>query len=209
MNGGFYTNAVKTSLTVVQAVSEARYKNSSQILYYLNQLANSFSYKTPGTLHEMSPSGGCFVQAWSIYSISVPIINGIFGISSKYNIESGYTITICPLFPSTWDYMNIENYIIGENGSSLSMHCRGSWNIKFECEIELVNYSNTNIDVFFELNFLQESLTKVKEFKIYQGNDLVQEKVKKNIITFRLQSKAKLDNWVVKFISFQNIHDEL
>lgn len=155
---GLYTNAVMTLPTGVQAVAEGKYSNVSGILFYLSKLSDSFSYETPGTLHELSPSGGCFIQAWNIYSIAVPIVNHIFGlhVDSKNNQT---IVNISPLFPDNWPSMEISNYYINSN-SFISYKCEmESKNINISCFVELFSFDTEKILIHFNWILKQKMLS--------------------------------------------------
>lgn len=128
---GLYAQAVMTLPTGVQAVAEGNYaKSCNTVLEQLTKLANSFSYATPGSLHEISPKGGCYVQAWNLYSVAVPLITNIFGIFPNAPQRK---ITIAPQFPTNWSSLEITDYNVGSN--SVSLECQINFKTGVECHI--------------------------------------------------------------------------
>src|SRR5450759_314172 len=94
------------------AIAVFRYGNPDTALHYIHTMLNSFSFATPGTMYEVSPDYGMFVQAWNIRGINIPLIQYFFGIDPMaYKKE----ISIRPGFPSTWEYGSIKDVIIGDN----------------------------------------------------------------------------------------------
>jgi len=141
-----YTNAVMTIPTNVLATAEARNGRIEESLRLLKTLANSFSFATPGSLHEISPQGGCFVQAWNVFSM-VPVVNSFFGISPRAHER---TIDISPHFPTQWNWVKLHNYQIGSN--FLSLDCNFNSLGEVMCEI-ISDEEHWTVNVFFEFPF--------------------------------------------------------
>jgi len=117
-----YTGAVMTLPTGVQAVSEARYGNPDSALHYLKLLSNSFSYALPGSLYEISPDFGMVVQAWTIYSVAVPVVNYFFGVQpSAYN----KTVGLRPRLPQSWKTASLRNIKVRDNMISIDVESSG------------------------------------------------------------------------------------
>lgn len=107
-----YVGAVMTLPTGVQAIGECNYGNPDGALGYLKMLHNSFSYALPGSTYEVSPDYGMITQAWTIYSVAVPIVNHFFGIKPRAYEQ---TIAIAPAMPTAWDNARIRNVRVGDN----------------------------------------------------------------------------------------------
>lgn len=118
-----YVGAVMTLPTGVQAVSEARYGHPDESLSYLKNLHNSFGYALPGSIYEVSPDYGMVVQAWTIYSVAVPIVNHFFGIQPQAHKKE---VVIRPDMPSHWHNASIEDVVIGSNKLSFSKETSGT-----------------------------------------------------------------------------------
>ena len=107
-----YNRAVMPAAIGNLAIAVCRYGNPDTALHYIHTMLNSFSFATPGTMYEVSPDYGMFVQAWNIRGINIPLIQYFFGIDPMaYKKE----ISIRPGFPSTWEYASIKDVIIGDN----------------------------------------------------------------------------------------------
>ena len=112
-----YNRAVMPAAIANLAIAVCRYGNPDTALSYIHSMLNSFSFATPGTLYEVSPDYGMFVQAWNIRGLNIPLIQYFFGIDPMaYKKE----ISIRPGFPSVWKYASIKNVIIGDNLLSIN-----------------------------------------------------------------------------------------
>ena len=101
---GMYLNtleshAVMTISTGTMAVAQARYGYSDRALELVECIFATFSKATPGCIYEMSPDYGCFVQAWTVYAVMVPIIRYFFGIQPD---AINGRLRIAPQMPSGW-----------------------------------------------------------------------------------------------------------
>ena len=112
-----YNRAVMPGVTAGLAQAAVRYGMPDTALAFVHKTIHSFSFATPGTIYEISPDYGMFVQAWNVTGINIPLIHYFFGISPEaYKKE----ITIHIQMPLTWTYANLKNLIIGNN--LLSIH---------------------------------------------------------------------------------------
>ncbi|MDQ6891000.1 MAG: hypothetical protein M3Z56_12070, partial [Bacteroidota bacterium] len=112
-----YNRAVMPVATGNLAIAACRYGSPDTALYYIHTMLNSFSFATPGTMYEVSPDYGMFVQAWNIRGINIPLIQYFFGIDPlAYKKE----ISLRPAFPSAWKYASIKNVVIGDNLLSIN-----------------------------------------------------------------------------------------
>lgn len=107
---GLYQTEMMTISTGVQAVAESQYDRMDETLRYINLIASTFGKKMPGSISEMSPDHGCFVQAWTNYGMIWPLITRIFGIQPNAYIKE---ITLRPRLPKAWNNISIENVAIG------------------------------------------------------------------------------------------------
>ena len=104
--------AMMTITTGVQAVSEANYGRVDEALWYMDKIVQTFNRKTPGSIAEMMPDGGCFTIAWTSYGIVVPLIERIFGIQPD---AMNRTVVFAPQVPTGWEDMSIQDLPIGTN----------------------------------------------------------------------------------------------
>jgi glycogen debranching enzyme len=114
---GPYLSAVhkKHSMTIstgVQAVAECRYRRIDRALIYMNDIVNTFGYEMPGSINEMMPDYGCFVQAWTNYGIMVPTIEYIFGLKPSAHLKK---IALEPQIPTGWNDLKLSNQKVGDN----------------------------------------------------------------------------------------------
>lgn len=121
-NGIYLSGLMKTHMmtisTGVQAVAEARYGRSKQALARMKQITDGFSVLMPGSITEMSPGYGCYVQAWTNYGLAVPLIQYFFGVKpDAYNKK----VVIKPMFPNGWSEAKLENMKIGDVELSIEM----------------------------------------------------------------------------------------
>ncbi|NGP76436.1 glycogen debranching protein [Balneolaceae bacterium YR4-1] len=112
-----YVGAVMTLPTGVQAISEVNYGNIEESYNYLHMLENSFGYALPGSMYEVSPDYGMIVQAWNIYSVSVPIVEHYFGIKPKAFDKE---IIIRPNMPDGWKNASLKDVRVGDNSIGIS-----------------------------------------------------------------------------------------
>ncbi|MDR1371042.1 MAG: amylo-alpha-1,6-glucosidase, partial [Dysgonamonadaceae bacterium] len=111
-------NMAMTISTGVQAMSEARYGRTDQMLWYVNCIAGTLHLTLPGSINEMMPSTrpgaipsymfhyGCPVQAWTIYGVATPIITHIFGVSPDAYRKQ---VVFEPHLPSGWKDISLSN----------------------------------------------------------------------------------------------------
>ncbi|KAA6339898.1 hypothetical protein EZS27_012209 [termite gut metagenome] len=107
-----------TISTGVQAMSEARYGRTDQMLWYVDCIANTLHRTLPGSINEMMPDYGCPVQAWTIYGATLPFITHIFGVSpDAYHKQVVFT----PHLPTGWNKISLSNLRVGENIFSIQI----------------------------------------------------------------------------------------
>ncbi|GAC1426419.1 MAG: hypothetical protein NVSMB67_29200 [Flavisolibacter sp.] len=112
-----YNRAVMPAATANLAIAACRYGNPDTALQYMHTMLNSFNFATPGTMYEVSPDYGMFVQAWNIRGLNIPLIHYFFGIAPlAYKKE----ITLKPNFPMVWNNASIKDVIIGDNLLSIA-----------------------------------------------------------------------------------------
>jgi len=112
-----YNRAVMPAATSGLAEAAARLGMPDTALTYIHKTVNSFSYATPGTVYEVSPDYGMFVQAWNVTSINIPLIKYFFGVDPN---AYGKEITMSPQMPSDWHYATLNELLVGNN--KLSVH---------------------------------------------------------------------------------------
>jgi hypothetical protein len=74
-------------------------------------LAGMLSVRMPGAISEMSPDGGCFVQAWSGYGVVYPLAHGVFGL---YPDAAARHLVLCPRLPPGWPYARLHGLLVGD-----------------------------------------------------------------------------------------------
>ena len=97
--------AAMTISTGVMAVAQARYGYSDRALELIERMFSSFSRSTPGSISEMSPDYGCFVQAWTAYAAVVPVVSYFFGIKPQADRN---VICFEPVMPGKWNAAALE-----------------------------------------------------------------------------------------------------
>ena len=119
---GMYLDGIKqkdtmTISTGVMAVAQARYGYSDRALELIERMFSSFSRSTPGSISEMSPDYGCFVQAWTTYAAVVPIVNYFFGIKPHADRNE---ICFEPSMPGKWKNAVLEKVRVLDGELSVS-----------------------------------------------------------------------------------------
>lgn len=136
---GFYRTHMMTISTGVQAVAEARYGYADEALDWMWRMARTMDWRTPGAMAEMSPDGGCFVQAWSLYGLAVPVVEHFFGVMPKAHARFA---RVGGIMPTAWPWAELKNLRIGDNhvdlalerdrdGDVLSVQTRRPWRFAF------------------------------------------------------------------------------
>ncbi|MGH2408840.1 MAG: hypothetical protein ACRDGS_00585, partial [Chloroflexota bacterium] len=96
--------------TGVLALAEMMQGRVQQGLAYVRLLAESLDVRMPGAISEMSPDGGCFVQAWSGYAVAWPVVAQLFGLQPDAQRKR---VTINPCFPADWGEASLTHVSIG------------------------------------------------------------------------------------------------
>ncbi|MBO7748696.1 glycogen debranching protein [Paenibacillus sp. MWE-103] len=107
---GMYRDQMMTISTGVQAVAEARYDRMDESLGFVKLIASTFGLRLPGSISEMSPDYGCFVQAWTVYGIVWPMLTRMLGIQPSAHER---TLTLRPRLPRAWDDAAVEQVELG------------------------------------------------------------------------------------------------
>lgn len=107
---GMYQDQMMTISTGVQAVAEARYDRMDESLRYIRLIASTFNMRLPGSISEMSPDYGCFVQAWTVYGMTWPLMTRMFGIQPKAHLRE---LTLRPRLPKEWNDIAADKVHIG------------------------------------------------------------------------------------------------
>jgi hypothetical protein len=109
--------AMMTISTGVLAVAEATYGRADEALWYMGKIVETFGRRLPGSISEMMPDYGCFVQAWTTYGIVVPLVEHIFGAEPDAAHRS---VVFEPHIPTGWEEISIEDLPVGTNLLSLT-----------------------------------------------------------------------------------------
>ena len=104
--------AMMTISTGVLAVAEAQYGRADESLWYMDKIVQTFNRKLPGSISEMMPDYGCFVIAWTMYGIVVPLVQHIFGVEPD---AVNKTVVFQPRLPSGWEDISIQDLPVGAN----------------------------------------------------------------------------------------------
>jgi hypothetical protein len=112
-------NDTMTISTGVMAVAQARYGHSGQALELIKRMFSTFSRATPGTICEMSPDYGCFVQAWTAYAVMVPIVQYFFGVQPD---AFHNRVVIDPCMPAEWEQASLDNVRVPGGVLNLDYH---------------------------------------------------------------------------------------
>jgi glycogen debranching enzyme len=96
--------------TGVMAAAELAYKRVEQALRYIRMIAETLPLHMPGAISEMSPDGGCFVQAWSGYGIAWPVVTQVFGLQPD---AFRRRLVLSPTFPVGWTEARLSGVRVG------------------------------------------------------------------------------------------------
>ncbi|HEY5939198.1 MAG TPA: hypothetical protein VIT87_00160 [Gemmatimonadales bacterium] len=109
--------AMMTISTGVLAVAEAKYGRTDEALWYMDKIVQTFNRKLPGSISEMMPDYGCFVIAWTMYGIVVPLVEHVFGVQPDAVHK---TVVFEPHLPTGWEGLSIEDLPVGANRVSFA-----------------------------------------------------------------------------------------
>lgn len=109
---GVYQDTMMSLGTGVLATAEASYGRVERTLEYVHMLTETLDMQMPGAIAEVSPAGGCFVQAWSGYAVAWPVVAGIFGVHPD---AARHEVTLRPTFPPGWRFAGLYRLRIGSN----------------------------------------------------------------------------------------------
>jgi len=109
--------AMMTISTGVAALAEANYGRTDQALWYMDKIVETFNRKLPGSMSEMMPDEGCFVIAWTMYGIVLPLVQHVFGVRPD---AVNRTVVFDPQLPSGWENIAIDDLPVGKNLISFS-----------------------------------------------------------------------------------------
>ncbi len=112
-----YVGAVMTLPTGVQAIAENNYGRPDEALGYLQRLTKSFNYALPGSMYEVSPDFGMMTQAWTIYSLTVPVVQQFFGVQP---VAYDQRLSLQPRMPSSWNEASLLELPVANNVVSVS-----------------------------------------------------------------------------------------
>ncbi|MDR2482987.1 MAG: hypothetical protein LBD08_05075 [Treponema sp.] len=102
---GLYQEEAMTISTGVMAAAQARYGYPDRALELLKRMFSAFNRSASGCIAEMLPDGGCFVQAWTVYAVMVPIAGYFFGIQPN---AAENQLIIRPDMPRSWPRASLE-----------------------------------------------------------------------------------------------------
>ncbi|HXT36820.1 MAG TPA: hypothetical protein VN837_14690, partial [Chloroflexota bacterium] len=100
------------------AAAEVAYGRINQAIRLCRLLANQADLRMPGAISEMSPAGGCFVQAWSGYGAVYPLACGVFGLFPDAEARH---VVLEPLMPSGWPRARLTDVRVGHALLSLEL----------------------------------------------------------------------------------------
>jgi glycogen debranching enzyme len=109
--------AMMTIATGVAAVAEGKYGRTDEALWYMRRIVETFNRKLPGSISEMMPDYGCFVIAWTMYGIVLPLVQHVFGIEPDAVHRK---VVFEPHLPKGWEDMSIHDLRVGGNRISFS-----------------------------------------------------------------------------------------
>jgi hypothetical protein len=112
----FPASHTMTVSTGAMAVAQARYGYAGRALMLLERLASTLGMASPGTVSEISPDGGCFVQAWTAYAMCVPVVRYFFGIQP---MAGENTLRLAPAMPAAWPEASLDNVHVTDGAVSL------------------------------------------------------------------------------------------
>ncbi len=92
------------------AAAEVAYGRLERALAYARQIASSLDLHMPGAISEMSPDGGCFVQAWSGYGVVHPVTAGVFGVAPD---AARRRLVLRPRLPDGWPRAALRGLRVG------------------------------------------------------------------------------------------------
>jgi len=115
---GYSQTHQMTISTGVAAVAEARYRRMDAALGYIRQIAGTRLLRFPGAPSEMSPAGGCFVQAWTGYGVAVPIVRHFLGLEPLAHQKR---IRLSPCLPAAWDWARLDAVRVGDQRLDLAV----------------------------------------------------------------------------------------
>lgn len=119
---GLWQDKMMTISTGVQAVAEARYGYADWALDLMRKMALTMDWRMPGSMSEMSPDEGCFVQAWTLYGLAVPIVEYFFGLSAD---AYRHHLTLTCSMPRSWPWAELRHVRMGTNYMDFSVVRRG------------------------------------------------------------------------------------
>jgi glycogen debranching enzyme len=140
---GMYLSGLnhKNTMTIstgVMAVAQARYGYSDRALDLIKRTFKTYSMATPGCISEMSPDYGCFVQAWTLFGVAVPITCFFFGLNpSAYDKE----IVFSPTMPSEWTQASLKDVEMLDGAVSVDFtvkNARQVYTVTSTCNYPLV-----------------------------------------------------------------------
>ncbi|MED1204662.1 hypothetical protein [Heyndrickxia acidicola] len=148
---GLEQNRMMTISTAVQVNANLRYHQTDAAYQQIQNVMKTFGMYLPGSISEMSPDYGCFVQAWTSYALLSPIICGFIGIRPNAAVKE---VTFEPQLPTNWERARVQKLMIGtneldvlverdiksENGYSVIVHSKETgWTFHGATETCLIN----------------------------------------------------------------------
>ena len=118
---GYDQHAMMSINTGVLATAAVTYKRTAEGIEHMRTIAESLEMHMPGAISEMSPDGGCFVQAWSGYGIAWPMVTGVFGLHPDAWRKQ---LVINPSFPPDWTNATLTGVRVG--GTTLDLAWDGT-----------------------------------------------------------------------------------
>jgi len=130
---GIYLNPETERVTMtlpngIMATAEAQYRRIDQSLAYSHKIAALLSQRMPGAFSEISPDGGCFIQAWSSYGIIWPVVHYFLGFRPD---AAEHRVRFIPHLPSTWHTARLQDVRVGSASMNLLV-------VKAEREIQVI-----------------------------------------------------------------------
>ncbi len=115
---GISQGAAMSLTTSVLTAAEVAYGRIDQAVRLCRLLADQVELRMPGAISEMSPDGGCFVQAWSGYGAVYPLACGVFGLFPDAGARH---VVLAPTLPAGWPGARLSDVRVGEALLSLEL----------------------------------------------------------------------------------------